>query len=127
MLYAVLPILVNTVTGLQQVSPVVREAARAMGMTGREMLLQVELPLALPVVMAGIRTATVWTVGIATICALVGSGGLGTPIFQGIRVYDNAMILIGVIPASALALALSWSLGCAERRLTPLGLRVQKS
>jgi len=126
-LYAMLPILVNTVTGLQQVSPAVREAARGMGMTGREMLFQVELPLALPIVMAGIRTATVWTVGIATICALVGSGGLGTPIFQGIRLYNNALILIGVIPASLLALTLSWALGRAERSLTPPGLRPQKA
>jgi len=118
-LYAMLPILVNTVTGLQQVNPAVREAARAMGMTGREMLFQVELPLALPVVMAGIRTATVWTVGIATLCALIGAGGLGDPIMRGLRSIQIEYLLAGTIPAALLAIVADWLLTRVEQWLTP--------
>lgn len=116
-LYALLPIIRNTVAGIQSVDASVRDAARAMGMTGTEVLLRVELPLSLPVLLAGVRVATVWTVGIATIAAAIGAGGLGEFIFRGLAMVDNRVILEGAIPAAILALAADVGFGLLERRL----------
>lgn len=115
--YALLPIIRNTVAGIQGVDVGVRDAARAMGMTGTQVLLRVELPLSLPVLLAGIRVATVWTVGIATIAAAIGAGGLGEFIFRGLAMVDNRVILEGAIPAAILALAADVGFGLLERRL----------
>lgn len=116
-MYALLPIIRNTVAGIQGVDASVRDAARAMGMTGMQVLLRVELPLSLPVLLAGIRVATVWTVGIATIAAAIGAGGLGEFIFRGLAMVDNRVILEGAIPAAILALAADVGFGLLERRL----------
>jgi len=116
-LYALLPILRNTYAGLSGVDPAVVEAARGMGMTGRQMLWQVEVPLSLGVILAGIRVATVICVGVATIAAAIGAGGLGTYIFRGVAMVDNQVILAGAIPAAALAVLADVGLGWAERRL----------
>lgn len=115
--YALLPIIRNTIAGIQGIDPSVREAARAMGMTDSQILLRVELPLSLPVLLAGIRVATVWTIGIATIAAAVGAGGLGEFIFRGLAMVDNRVILAGAIPAAVLALVADIIFGLFERRL----------
>lgn len=116
-LYALLPIIRNTYTGIVGVDPAVREAARGMGMTDRQLLLQVELPLASGVIIAGVRVATVLTVGIATIAAAIGAGGLGEFIFRGLAMVDNRVILAGAIPAALMALIADILLGLLERRL----------
>ncbi len=121
--YALLPILRNTYTGIRQVDPATVEVARGMGMTSRQILFSVQLPLAMPFVMAGIRISTVWTIGVATLVSLVGAGGLGDLIFRGLSNYRMDLILAGAAPAALLALLLDWSLGCLERWLTPAGLR----
>ncbi|PYP87156.1 MAG: glycine/betaine ABC transporter substrate-binding protein [Blastocatellia bacterium AA13] len=118
-LYSLLPIIRNTFTGINGVDPNVREAARGMGMTGSQMLFQVELPLALNVIIAGLRVATVIAVGTATIAAAVGAGGLGTYIFRGLRQSDNTLILAGAVPAALLALMADWLFGFVERSFTP--------
>ena len=115
--YALLPIVRTTLTGLQQVDPAVIEAGIAMGMTERQLLLLVELPLALPSIIAGIRVATVIGVGTATIAAAVGAGGLGEYIFRGLSMVDTPTILAGAIPAAGLALVADASLALLERRL----------
>ncbi len=116
-LYALLPVIRNTVTGVEGVERSVREAALAMGMTDRQILRQVELPLAAPVILAGVRVATVISVGVATIAAAIGAGGLGTLIFRGLRQYDNGLILAGAVPAALLALAADAGIGLIESRL----------
>ena len=116
-LYALLPVIRNTVTGVEGVERSVREAAVAMGMTDRQVLRQVELPLAAPVILAGVRVATVISVGVATIAAAIGAGGLGTLIFRGLRQYDNRLILAGAVPAALLALAADAGIGLIESRL----------
>jgi len=118
-LYALLPIIRNTATGIAGVDRAVREAARGMGMTDRQILFQIELPLSLSTVIAGIRVATVLTVGIATIAAAVGAGGLGEFIFRGLAMVNNQLILAGAIPAAALALLADFGLSLLERRLQP--------
>ncbi len=115
--YALLPVIRNTVTGVEGVERSVREAAVAMGMTDRQILRQVELPLAAPVILAGVRVATVISVGVATIAAAIGAGGLGTLIFRGLRQYDNRLILAGAVPAALLALAADAGIGLIESRL----------
>ena len=115
-LYALLPILRNTYVGLTSVDPAILEAAEAMGMTELQILLQVRLPLAASVILAGIRTATVITIGIATIAAAIGAGGLGTFIFRGVAMVSDAVILAGAIPAALLALLADFLLGLLERR-----------
>ncbi len=117
-LYALLPIIRNTYVGISGVDPAVIEAARGMGMTSRQMLWQVEIPLSLGVILAGIRVATVISVGVATIAAAIGAGGLGTYIFRGVAMVNNQVILAGAIPAAVLAVLADVSLGWAERRLT---------
>lgn len=118
-LYALLPIIRNTASGIESVDPAVREAARGMGMTDRQILFQVELPLSLSTVIAGIRVATVLTIGIATIAAAVGTGGLGEFIFRGLAMVNNQLILAGAIPAAALALLADLLLTLLERGLRP--------
>jgi osmoprotectant transport system permease protein len=118
-LYALLPIIRSTASGIDSVDPAVREAARGMGMTARQILFQVELPLSLSVVIAGIRVATVLTIGIATIAAAVGTGGLGEFIFRGLAMVNDQLILAGAIPAALLALAADFLLTLLERRLRP--------
>ena len=115
-LYALLPIIQNTYAGITGVDPSVREAARGMGMTDFQLLFQVELPLAMGVILAGVRVATVITVGVATIAAAVGAGGLGEFIFRGLAMVDNRVILAGAIPAALMALLADLLLGHLERR-----------
>ncbi len=116
-IYSLLPLIRNTVTGIEGVDASVREAATAMGMTDWQILRQVEMPLAAPVILAGVRVATVISVGVATIAAAIGAGGLGTYIFRGLRQYDNNLILAGAIPAALLALGMDAGLGLLESRL----------
>lgn len=118
-LYALLPIVRNTFTGIRGVDPAVRDAAVGMGMTGGQVLRLVELPLAAGVIVAGLRVATVISVGTATIAAAVGAGGLGTLIFRGLRMSDNGLILQGAIPAALMALAADALLGWLSGSLTP--------
>jgi osmoprotectant transport system permease protein len=118
-LYALLPIIRNTAAGITGVDPAVREAARGMGMTPRQILFQVELPLSLSTVLAGVRVATVLTIGVATIAAAIGAGGLGEFIFRGLAMVNNRLILAGAIPAAALALLADFCLSVLERRLQP--------
>lgn len=114
-LYAILPIIRNIYTGIRGVDPAVKEAAIALGMTGRQILWKVELPLAFPVILAGIRTATVITVGVATLAAYIGAGGLGEFIFGGIALNNSAMILAGAVPAALLALGFDFLLSRLEK------------
>lgn len=116
-LYALLPILRNTCTGIAGVDPAVIEAARGMGMTERQLLWQVQLPLAAPVLLAGIRVATVISIGVATIAAAIGAGGLGVFIFRGVAMVNNQVILAGAIPAALLAVVVDLSLGAFQRSL----------
>jgi osmoprotectant transport system permease protein len=115
-LYALLPILRNTVTGIASIDPALREAAVGMGMTDRQLLQRVELPLAAAVIMAGIRVATVIGVGLATIAAPIGAGGLGTLIFSGVASLDDRRILAGAVPSAVMALVADALLGTVERR-----------
>ena len=114
-LYALLPIIRNTYEGLSGVEPSVTQAARGMGMSDREVLWQVELPLAMPFILAGIRVATVISIGTATIAAAIGAGGLGELIFRGLAMVDNRVILAGAVPAALLALAADGAFGMIER------------
>jgi len=113
--YALLPILRNTYAGIRGIDPAVIEVARALGLTGRQRLFKVELPLAASFILAGLRTATVTCVGIATIAAAVGAGGLGELIFRGVASVDNRLVLAGAVPAALLALAADGGLGLLER------------
>src|SRR5678810_210887 len=117
-LYSLLPIIRNTVTGILNVDPNVREAAVAMGMTGGQVLRQVELPLAMGVIVTGIRVATVIAVGVTTIAAAVGAGGLGVYIFRGLRQYDNNLLFAGALAAALLALVADFLLGLIEQRFS---------
>lgn len=116
-LYALLPILRNTYVGLTEIDPAVLEAATAMGMTPWQVTWRVRLPLALSFILAGIRTATVITIGVATIAAAIGAGGLGTFIFRGVAMVSDAVILAGAIPAAVLALMADGLLALLEKRL----------
>ena len=115
-LYALLPIVRNTYEGIAGVDPAVREAGRGMGMTDWQVLTQVELPLGFGVILAGVRVATVVSVGTATIAAAIGAGGLGVYIFRGVAVVDDTLILAGALPAALMALLADGLLGLAERR-----------
>lgn len=114
--YSLLPIVRNTYEGIRGVDPAVREAGRAMGMTDAQLLRRVELPLAMGVILGGVRLATVIGIGIATIAAAIGAGGLGDLIFRGLNMVDNVQILAGAVPAALLALTADWGLGRLERR-----------
>ncbi|WP_158820541.1 ABC transporter permease [Granulicella sp. S156] len=115
--YALLPILRNTYTGIRGVDPVLVDVSNALGMSNLQRLLKVELPLAASVILAGLRTATVTCVGVATIAAAVGAGGLGELIFRGVASVDNGLVLAGAIPAALLALCADGVLGLVEKRL----------
>ena len=115
-LYALLPIIRNTFTGIRDVDPAVLEAGRGMGLTQSQLLFQVELPLALSVILSGVRVAIVISVGVATIAAAIGAGGLGELIFRGVAMVDNRVILAGAIPAAVLALVADFGVGWLEGR-----------
>ena len=117
--YSLLPILQNTYAGIRSVDPAVSEAATALGMTDRQKLASVELPLALPVVLAGVRIEVVVGIGLATIAAAIGAGGLGVLIYRGVATVDHRLILAGAVPAAILALASDFVLGRIERRWGP--------
>jgi osmoprotectant transport system permease protein len=116
-LYALLPVIRNTYTGIRGVDPAVVEAGRGMGMTDGQLLWRVELPLALSVIFSGVRVAAVVSVGLATIAAAIGAGGLGGFIFRGLSMVNNQLILAGAVPAAVLALSADFGLGWVERRL----------
>jgi len=118
-LYALLPVIRNTYTGIRGVDPAVVEAGRGMGLTSSQMLFQVELPLAMSVILSGVRTALVISVGLATIAAAIGAGGLGEFIFRGLAMVDDRVILAGAIPAALMAIVADLGLGWLERRLQP--------
>ncbi|EZP78402.1 binding-protein-dependent transporter system inner membrane protein [Parageobacillus genomosp. 1] len=122
-LYALLPILRNTYTGILGVDPTLVDAGRGMGMTSRQILWMVELPLSLPVIMAGVRTATVLTIGVAALATFIGAGGLGDLIDRGLRIADKNLILAGAIPAAILAILFDLLLRKLENKVTPKGLK----
>ncbi len=118
-LYALLPILRNTYTGILQVDSFIIEVANGMGMTRRQILFNVELPLALPFIIAGIRITVVWTIGVAALCGLIGAGGLGDLIIKGLRSIQLDYLLAGTLPAAGLAIIADWGLGAVEKWLSP--------
>ena len=117
-LYSLLPIIRNTYTGIIGVDPAIREAGKGMGMTDMQLLLQVEIPLALGVILAGVRVAAVIAIGLATIAAAIGAGGLGVFIFRGVATVNNQLLFAGAIPAALMALAADFGLGLVEKRLS---------
>src|SRR5690606_10587186 len=121
-LYSLYPILRNTYTGVRDAGPDAVRAARALGMTETQLLRYVRLPLAAPIIMAGLRTAAVINVGTATLAAFIGAGGLGDPIVAGLALSDTRMILLGAIPAAVLALAVDALLAVVERAVRPRGI-----
>ncbi len=125
-IYGQLPILRNTFKAIQAVDPAMIEAGRGMGMNERQILFKIQLPLAIPVIMAGVRNSVVLVIGIAAIAALIGAGGLGAPIFRGLRNARMDLIIIGGISVSILALLVDGLMALVERRITPKGLRVSK-
>lgn len=122
-LYSLLPIIKNTYTGLMNISPDVIEASKGMGMTNKQVLKLVQIPLALPVIMTGIRISAVTAVGLMTIAAFIGAGGLGDMVFSGVQTVNNNMILAGAIPACLLALLMDFIVGKIEQGVTPQGIR----
>jgi len=122
-LYALLPIIKNTYIGINNIEPSIIEAGRGMGMTKTQILTMVEIPLALPIIMGGIRISTVINIGTATIAALIGAGGLGDFIFKGISMGNNNLILAGAVPTALLAISIDFLLGLVEKKLTPQGLK----
>lgn len=122
-IYALLPILRNTYTGISNIDESMIEAGRGMGMTKSQLLWQIEFPLALPFIMAGIRTATVLTVGIATLATFVGAGGLGDVIYRGLQSYNNSLVLAGALPVALLAILFDLLLKWIEKKATPKGMR----
>jgi len=126
-LYALLPIIKNTLLGIHNVDPSIREAARGMGMSKTQIMFQVEVPLAIAVIMGGVRIATVTGIGIATIAALIGAGGLGSLIYQGISMMDIPMITAGALCSALLALFADFILGLVENKLTSPGIVKQET
>ncbi|SEM70217.1 ABC transporter permease [Lihuaxuella thermophila] len=123
-LYALLPVLRNTYTGILGVDPSMIDAGKGMGMTSWQILFMVELPLSLPVIMAGIRTASVFTIGLAALAAFIGGGGLGELIVRGMSMNDDSLIMAGAIPAALLAILFDLAFRLLERTMTPRGLKV---
>jgi len=123
-IYGQLPILRNTYTAIRAVDPAMIEAGRGMGMSETQLLFRVKLPLAIPVIMAGLRNAIVLIIGIATIAAFIGANGLGVPIFRGIRNARMDLIIVGGVSVSILALLVDGLMALVERRITPKGLRI---
>lgn len=126
LLYAQLPIIRNTYTAISNVDPALREAARGMGMTGLQRLRQVEIPLAVPVIMAGVRTAVVMNIGVAAIAAYIGAGGLGTFISRGISQTDPRQLITGALAVSILAIIADFFLLWLQKRLTPRGMTISR-
>ncbi|WP_028393246.1 ABC transporter permease [Bacillus cihuensis] len=124
--YSVLPILRNTYTGVNGVKRSLLEAGRGMGMTGWERIRYVEVPLAIPIIMAGIRLSTVYLIGWATLAAYIGAGGLGDYIFSGLNLYQAEFIVAGAVPVTILALLVDLLLGRIEEKVTPKGIRKMK-
>ncbi|MBD0310355.1 MAG: ABC transporter permease [Microcoleus sp. T1-bin1] len=122
-LYSLLPIIRNTYTGIVGVDPAITQAGIGMGMTDMQLLWQVEIPLALGVILAGVRVATVIAIGLATIAAAIGAGGLGVFIFRGVATVNNQLLLAGAIPAALMALAADFGLGFVEARLSKSTLK----
>lgn len=122
-LYAILPILRNTYTGITEVDRSYKEASKGIGMTSMQTLFQVEIPIALPTIISGIRLSTVYIVSWATLAGLIGAGGLGDLIWTGLSTYNTNYILAGAIPSAILALILNGLIGVLEKKLTPRGLR----
>lgn len=122
-LYALLPILRNTYVGVKAVPGFVVDSARAMGMSGRQVLVQVELPLAAGVIMAGIRLSAIYIISWAVLASLIGAGGLGNIIFEGLYTYDFGLVLAGAVPAALLAILAGVFFGWVQRLVTPRGLR----
>lgn len=122
-MYTLLPIIKNTYTGLVNIDKAILEAGKGMGMTEIQLMRMVQLPLALPVIMAGIRIAAVTAVGFTTLAALIGAGGLGQLIYRGISMVNNQMILAGAIPAMILALLIDYILLLVEKIVTPKGIK----
>lgn len=125
-LYGLLPIIRNTHTAIREVDPAMVEAARGMGLSRKQILLKVELPLAVPVIMAGLRQAIVMNIGIAAIGSYIGAGGLGQPIFRGIANYRQDLIMIGALCVSGLAIVMDGVMAGVERLLTPKGIRMRR-
>jgi len=123
LLYSQLPIIRNTYTAITNVDPALRESARGMGMTAAQRLRQVEIPIAVPVIMAGVRTAVVMNIGVAAIAAYIGAGGLGVLISRGISQSDSRQLIAGAIAVSALAIIADYVLLYVQKRLTPAGLK----
>ncbi|RKQ34560.1 ABC transporter permease [Oceanobacillus halophilus] len=121
--YSLLPILRNTYIGVREVDKGVVEAGRGMGMSNWQSIMKVEFPMALPVIMAGVRLSTVYLIGWATLAAFIGGGGLGDFIFDGLNLYQPALIIAGTVPATILALIADRSLSMIENKLTPEGLK----
>ncbi|HBV98369.1 MAG: amino acid ABC transporter permease [Peptococcaceae bacterium BICA1-7] len=126
-IYALLPVVRNTFIGLTGVKSELLEAGKGMGMTGWQLLWQVQLPIALPVILAGFRVAVVTSIGIATIGTLIGAGGLGEPIWRGIQLVNTPMILSGAVPAALLAIIADYSLGLLEKSVVSRGLQVKNT
>ncbi|MGB5734899.1 MAG: ABC transporter permease, partial [Thiohalocapsa sp.] len=126
-LYSLLPIVRNTHAGITGISASLLESADALGLPPAARLRRIELPLALPTVLAGIKTAAVINVGAATLGALIGAGGYGQPILAGIRLDDTALILEGAVPAALFALAVSWLFERAEQAVVPRGIRGRRA
>ncbi len=126
-IYSVLPILRNTYTGVKEVDSKLVEAGRGMGMNNLELIRKIELPIALPVIMSGIRFATVYLIGWATLAAFIGGGGLGDLIFDGLNLYKPELIILGTVPATILALLASWGLSALEKKLTPKAYREKET
>lgn len=125
-LYSILPILTNTYTGIREVDANYIEAAKGMGMSGTQILFNVELPIALPAIIAGVRISTVYIISWATVAAMIGAGGLGDLIFTGLQTYNFKMILSGALPACLLALLTGWVLGGIQKLAIPKGLAKQR-
>lgn len=123
-LYGLLPIIRNTYTAITEVDPAIIEAGRGMGMTERQLMVKVKIPLAVPVIMAGLRQAVVMNIGIAAIGSYIGAGGLGQPIFRGIANYRVDLIIVGAVCVSVLAIIFDLILGRVEWLATPKGIRV---
>ena len=121
-LYALLPIVRNTYTGIREVDAELLDAGRGMGLSPGQILFRVKLPLAMRTIMAGVRTSTVISIGVATLAAFIGAGGLGDPIVTGLQLNDTYLILSGALPAALLAILVDLLLGRVERRLIPRGL-----
>ncbi|HWD38350.1 MAG TPA: glycine betaine ABC transporter substrate-binding protein [Fimbriimonas sp.] len=124
-LYSLLPIVRNTATGIQQIPPSLKESAEALGLSPGDRLRKIYLPMALPLILAGIKTSAVINVGTATIAALIGSGGLGDPIVKGLSLNDNPTILWGAVPAAVLALLVQLAFDLVDRAIVPKGLRLK--